>query len=110
MKDLGNNLIKIWKERNNILSGIKNSIFTKEHIEEIAQHRKSICDSCEHIDTKGDKCMVPGTGPCCGLCGCSLKFKLRSLSSSCDDKRWEAEINQEEEDTLYSSINYNPEK
>jgi len=105
-----NSLIRIWKEKGRIFSGIKNSIFTKDHIEEIASYRKDICNSCEHIDTKGDKCMVPGTGPCCGLCGCSLKFKLRSLSSACDVNNWGAEMSQEEQDKLYLSINYNPEK
>jgi hypothetical protein len=43
---------------------------------------------------------MPGTQPCCNLCGCSLSFKTRSLSSSCPDFRWKALISEEDEDNL----------
>ena len=67
MKDV----IKIWKEKNKILEGIRNNIFKKADVEHIAAERMEICSTCPHLDTEGSKCMVPGTGPCCGLCGCS---------------------------------------
>jgi len=52
--------------------------------------------------------MVPGTTPCCnqelGGCGCSLKFKTRSLSSECPKGHWKAEMDQSEEDMLNSKL------
>jgi hypothetical protein len=96
-------LIKIWKEKGNILEGIKNRIFKQEHIEEIYEERMVICKACPHIDTNGSECYVPGTQPCCSKCGCSLALKLRSLSSGCGDEenpRWNAILTEEEEDEL----------
>jgi hypothetical protein len=98
---------KIWKNRAQILEGIKNSVFKQEHIELIAAERQSICDKCELIDLKGDKCLVPGTKPCCGECGCSLEFKTRSLSSHCPHPkgpRWDAYLTEEEEDSLNTEL------
>lgn len=72
----------------------------------------AICQACPLIDLKGDKCMVPGTAPCCSECGCKLSFKTRSLSSECphpEGMKWEAVLTTEEEDKLYNDINYDPE-
>jgi len=96
-------LTKLWSNRTAILEGIKNSVFKTEHIEQIAAERKSICEECPDFDAKGDDCLAPGTQPCCGQCGCSLEFKLRSLSSNCgneEEPRWHALLSQEEEDAL----------
>ena len=90
-------VIKIWKEKNKILEGIRNNIFKKADVEHIAAERMSICETCPHLDTEGSKCVVPGTSPCCGLCGCSLSLKTRALSAGCDDKRWEAVLSEEEQ-------------
>lgn len=63
----------------------------KDPIEKVYNKRLLICKGCELIDLKGDKCMVPGTHPCCGECGCSLSLKLRSLESECthpDGPKW----------------------
>tara|TARA_R110000868_G_scaffold85331_7_gene240198 strand:- start:1229 stop:1555 length:327 start_codon:yes stop_codon:yes gene_type:complete len=101
-------LIKIWKNKNQIYEGIKNNIFKKEHIEEIAAERLRACESCSHFDKSGSKCEVPGTAPCCGLCGCSLALKTRALSSQCADEdniRWEAILNEQEEDQLNDHLN-----
>jgi hypothetical protein len=98
------NLIKIWKERGKILEGIKNNIFRKEHVEVIAATRQSICDSCEFLDKEGSKCIMVGTQPCCGECGCSLALKTRSLSSSCPKGFWKAELTPEEEVELNKRI------
>jgi hypothetical protein len=100
-----NNTIKIWKERNKIFEGVKNNIFKKEHIEEIAFSRNEVCVKCPFIDLKGDKCAVIGTQPCCSECGCSLKLKTRSLSSACPKGFWLAVTSQEEEDLIRQSIN-----
>lgn len=91
------NLIRIWKERNKIAEGVKNNIFKTKHVEDIAFFRNEICRVCEFIDTTGAKCAIPGTQPCCGECGCSLKLKTRSLSSDCPRGFWKAELTEEEE-------------
>jgi hypothetical protein len=100
-----NNTIKIWKERNKIFEGVRNNIFKKEHIEEIAFSRNEVCVKCPHIDVKGDNCAVIGTQPCCSECGCSLKLKTRSLSSECPKGFWQAVTTQQEEDLIRQSIN-----
>jgi hypothetical protein len=100
MKDV----IRIWKEKNKILEGIRNNIFKKADVEHIAAERMATCESCPHLDTKGDKCVVPGTGPCCGLCGCSLSLKTRALSASCDDKRWDAVLSEDEQELVDRQI------
>ena len=100
-----NNTIKIWKERNKIFEGVRNNIFKKEHIEEIAFSRNEVCVKCPYIDVKGDKCAVIGTQPCCSECGCSLKLKTRSLSSECPKGFWKAVTTQQEEDLIRQSIN-----
>lgn len=91
---------QIWDNKGKIFEGLKNSVFKKEAVEEIAAERIKICEACPHIDKEGTKCMIPGTQPCCGLCGCKLGLKTRSLSSACDDKRWDAILTQEQEDEL----------
>jgi hypothetical protein len=91
------NLIRIWKERNKIAEGVKNNIFKTKHVEDIAFFRNEICRVCEFIDPTGAKCAIPGTQPCCGECGCSLKLKTRSLSSDCPRGFWKAELTEEEE-------------
>lgn len=105
-----NNLIQIWKNKGQIIEGIKNSIFKKEHVEEIARQRMQICRLCSLYDVQGEGCMVPGTQPCCneklGGCGCSLSLKTRSLSSSCPlpTPKWEAVLSEEEEDKLNEKL------
>jgi len=97
---MSKSLKKIWKNKEAILEGIKNNIFKKENIEVIAKERNKICKACDFLDTTGDNCAVPLTSPCCALCGCSLKFKLRSLSSECPEGKWEAVLTDDEADKL----------
>jgi hypothetical protein len=105
---LKKNIIQIWKSKGQILEGIKNSIFKKEDVEQIAEQRMAICSTCQ-LYTEDDKgCMVVGTQPCCderqGGCGCSLGFKIRSLSSECPLGKWKAEMTEEEEDQLKQKL------
>lgn len=99
-------LNQIFKNRKQILEGIKNNIFKKEHVEEIAFQRLLICTECDHYDISGEGCLVIGTAPCCnkntGGCGCSLSLKTRSLSSACPltVPKWEAVLTEEEENKL----------
>lgn len=92
-------LSDIWKNRKQILEGIKNATIRNEFVEEIALERNAICDQCP---SKGDQCAVPGTAPCCNECGCSLTFKTRSLSSECPLGKWKALLSEEEEDKINS--------
>ncbi|NCD07170.1 MAG: hypothetical protein EOL97_13730 [Spirochaetia bacterium] len=78
-----------------------NKLFTKDHVEEIANKRYEICKQCKH---HGKECIVPGTGPCCALCGCCLELKTRSLSSDCPEGKWEAVLTEEEEDLLNEQL------
>lgn len=95
MKEI--NVKKIWNNRVKILEGIKNNVFKKEAIEEIAEVRNEICKGCDQYDEEGVECMVPGTAPCCGFCGCSLKLKTRSLGSGCDLGKWDPVLTEAEE-------------
>jgi hypothetical protein len=108
MSSLRKNIIKIWKNKGQILEGITNSIFKKEDVEEIAQHRMQICNECELLDVQGEGCMVLGTEPCCnekkGGCGCSLSLKTRALSSECPLGKWTAELTEEEEEKLNQKL------
>ena len=87
-----NKLFKGLKNIDHIVDGIKNNMFKKPWIEEIANHRWMICKGCEHLDIIGSKCAVNGTHPCCADCGCSLSFKTRSLSASCPKNKWKAHV------------------
>ncbi len=96
-------LKKIWDNKNKILEGLKNKMFKSEIVETIAAERMSICNDCPFINRSGDLCIMIGTQPCCGKCGCSLSLKTRSLSSGCGDEenpRWNAVLTEEEEDNL----------
>lgn len=98
--------IGVFKNRGQILEGIKNKIFKKDHIEAEAALRWSICKECPSLDRDGDKCVAPGTQPCCGECGCSLGFKTRALSASCPLGKWKAVMDEETEEELKKEINY----
>jgi len=93
-------LATIWKNRKQILEGMTNTLIRDEFVEEVAEHRMVICDTCPKKDTIGTDCLVSGTQPCCSLCGCSLKFKVRALSTECPDGKWKALMTEEEEDNL----------
>jgi hypothetical protein len=88
---------RIWNNRVQILEGIKNRVFQTEAVEDIAAMRMEICKPCPEYDTEGKDCTVPGTQPCCRLCGCSLAFKTRSMSSSCPSFLWDKVLNDEED-------------
>lgn len=105
---LRENIIRIWKNKGQIIEGIKNSVFKREDVEQVAEERMKICFFCDLYTETDAGCMVSGTSPCCnqelGGCGCSLKFKTRSLSSECPKGHWKAEMTQAEEDFLNSKL------
>lgn len=103
----------IWKNKLQILEGLKNTWVRHPKIERIAFDRLAICNDCDLIDMEGSKCVLPGTQPCCGECGCKLSLKARSLASECPHPKgpkWKALMTDEEEDEYYAKINYNPDK
>lgn len=69
--------MEIWK----ITKAIFNKLFDRH--KSMSEKRLDVCNNCELIDKKGSKCVVPGTQPCCGVCGCSLSLLTRSFDSEC---------------------------
>jgi hypothetical protein len=94
------NFKEIWKNRNQIMEGIKNSVIRNEFVEFVFNQRFDICKVCDDLDTVGKSCAVAGTHPCCKECGCSLGYKLRALSSSCPKNKWESVVTVEDEEKL----------
>jgi hypothetical protein len=95
-------LKEIWKNRKQIIEGITNSIVKDEFVEHVSELRMEICNVCPDKDIEGKECVMPGTQPCCSLCGCSLSFKTRSLSTSCPAKKWASIVSEKKEDQLDS--------
>tara|TARA_R100000734_G_C3309140_1_gene99797 strand:- start:157 stop:459 length:303 start_codon:yes stop_codon:yes gene_type:complete len=100
---MASKLKQIWRERKKIFEGIKNSLIYDKFIEKVAKQRNYICDSCAF---KGNKCAVPKSGPCCNVCGCSLQFKTRALSTECPKGKWGSVLSEEQEDKLDQKFNY----
>jgi hypothetical protein len=86
-------IIQIWKNKGLILEGILNSILKRGTIEKVYNKRMKICNLCPSITKTSEGCAVPGTYPCCTLCGCSLGFKLRAMDAKCPDPnpKWREE-------------------
>jgi len=66
-----------------IVNGYKNLVKSKlgissEKDEEVFTARRTICNACPN-KTNADTC---------GLCGCPLAAKTRSLITNCPDKKW----------------------
>ena len=97
-------LINAFKNADQIMEGIKNNIFKKEHVEAVAHLRWQQCKTCEKLDKEGTECAAPGTQPCCGDCGCSLSLKLRALSSDCPLDKWSALMEEDVEDKVIEQI------
>ena len=79
-------LNNIWQNRKLILEGIGNTLVKRKIIEEIAKERKEICLSCPNLNQGCNKI----SGDCCGVCGCMIDFKTRSMKSSCPQSKWAA--------------------
>lgn len=74
----------IWKNKEKILEGIKNSLIKSSYVDSIAADRLKICKACSNYSTN----CVALVSTCCKICGCSLSFKTKSLSSSCPINKW----------------------
>ncbi len=95
-----NKLLNAVKHLDKVYEGVKNSIWKDEYVEEIANDRYGTCSKCAMFDVKGLNCAMPGTQPCCASCGCSLAFKVRSLSSSCPLGHWGSLMTEADENQL----------
>jgi hypothetical protein len=105
--NLINKIRTIFKNRKAIWQGFYFRYFGEDDwVDNVADARMKVCLRCPHIDNTGENCLVPGTQPCCGKCGCSLKLKIYSLSSNCGDEenpRWHALLTEEQEDIYRES-------
>jgi hypothetical protein len=99
-----NKLLGALGNAKQIAEGIKNKIFKNEDVEAVAKIRWQHCTLCPALDSKGAKCAMNGTQPCCADCGCSLGFKLRALSSSCPRGKWKPIMDKKNEDELKKQI------
>ena len=99
-----NKLINAFGNLDLIYEGIKNKVFVKDDVEQIAKIRWDICTNCELFDTVGTYCAVPGTQPCCADCGCILNLKVRSLSSECPIGKWSKFMTEDQEKNLKNSL------
>lgn len=79
-----------------IVEGWRNLIIPPEHmkemIDQVAEERMTICKGCPHMSTNA-KLVGYNTirqDEHCTKCGCPLAAKVRSLSSECPLKYWEA--------------------
>lgn len=104
-----NILKKAFLNREQILEGLKNSLITKTHIEEISKERKAICNTCSVKNTNElgfDICDSSKNEGGVSGCGCLLRLKTRALSSSCPLGKWVAVMDAEAENELENNIDY----
>ena len=99
-----NKILGAFGNIDQILEGVKNKVFKKKDVEEIADIRWIQCISCPALDETGKHCAMNGTAPCCADCGCSLGLKLRALSSSCPKGKWKAVVTPEAETEIKKQI------
>ena len=99
-----NKIIGAFGNMDQILEGVKNKVFKKQHIEDIADIRWMECAQCPELDTTGNKCAVSATKPCCGACGCSIGLKIRALSASCPMGKWKSITNNHSEKLIKKQI------
>ena len=85
-----------------ILEGIKNSVFVKEEVENIANERYSICKACPKVSTakddslKGEYYNKIRPDEHCTVCACILHAKVRSLHTHCPLDKWDAVATKDE--------------
>ena len=99
-----NKLLNGVKNIASVYEGVKNKIFKRSFVEDIANERWKICKVCEELDLVGKECAAPGTQPCCRDCGCSLGIKTRALSNRCPKDKWKELMSEEEEKILFDQL------
>ena len=99
-----NKLLNGVKNISQVYEGVKNKLFKRDYVEQIADHRWQICKDCEYLDTEGKTCAAPGSEPCCEDCGCALMFKTRALSAACPKGKWKELMTEKEEEMLFNQL------
>ena len=124
IKDL---LPEIWKNKSQIAEGIKNLTFKKDHIEELAKYRKTICKECIWFNQNQKnkpfeevpevirrlkseewiKDITSSNNDKCIHCGCGLgnqSIKLRCTSCACPIGKWQPVTSVEEQKEIEKII------
>lgn len=119
-------LPEIWKNKKQILEGIKNRTFKQDHIENIKEYRQEKCKKCiwytpnigntsyqdaqdiikKQVNQDWFDTVKEMGGARCMHCSCNVgedSIKLRCLSCACPIGSWPA-ISTEEEEELIKSI------
>ena len=73
-----------YKVITQIVDGIKNYVLPMQDSEKLSEARLKVCNQCEHKTNTNT----------CGLCGCLLAFKSRTLKSDCPAGKWNDVDNQ----------------
>lgn len=103
----GISLIELWKKKDRIFEGIRNSIFKREDVEAIAEKRLQICRSnaCSFHDPLGQSQAAVMKGvESCASCGCKLAWKTRALSDGCPQGLWTPVLTDTEEILLREKL------
>lgn len=67
-----------------IIEGFANLGFPKHEVEQVAAHRKKMCDICPISEYgKSRFCKLSNGG-----CGCYLPAKRRAMDESCPKNKW----------------------
>lgn len=74
-----------------VLEGIKNDLFPSEEdrqfIEDMVKRRFAICSGCQYMsENVKPKPLRPDAH--CTICHCTMRFKLKSPSTSCPLNYW----------------------
>lgn len=84
-------------ELKQVMEGWRNNLFPhenlKEAIKKAQEERMAICNACPYISTKHKTVRLDVH---CTDCGCTLSAKTACLSCECPQKKWLAELSEEE--------------
>lgn len=86
-----------------ILDGIKNSVFVKESVENIAAERYNICKSCPQNSKNSDNTYLR-PDEFCTECECNLYLKVRSMHTKCPMDKWPSLATEDESELIDKAI------
>jgi hypothetical protein len=75
----------------------------KDMIQQVSKERVTICNGCP-FHSKNHKTPLRPDAHCTD-CGCNLEAKSACLSCSCPQDKWNAVVNQDEEEQLKKQVN-----
>ena len=80
----------------------------KDLIAKVSSERMEICEGCVfHSEVRKTKMVYKSVRPDvhCASCGCTLSAKTACLSCSCPLNKWEAVLNEEQQEHIENEIN-----